>query len=152
MRVSLKISFCSLLSAFIILLTACHDTRDSHSNSIRMSNYKGKWVIINYWATWCKPCLKELPELNNIFMVYKDKVMVLGVNYDQLSNEEINKFSDKLGITFPVMHSFPIKKYGVTAISTLPITFIISPQGKLVKTLTGPQTRENLEAAMGMKR
>lgn len=151
MRFLLKIFLRSLLAVSFVSLAACHETRDSHSNSIKMSDYKGEWVIINYWATWCKPCLKELPELNNIFMIYKNKVMVLGVNYDQLSNEEINKFADKLGITFPVMRSFPIKKYGVTEINTLPVTFIISPEGKLVKTLLGPQTRESLEAAMGMK-
>lgn len=142
--------FC--LAIFLTFSVACHDTRDSHSNSINMTNYKGKWVIINYWATWCQPCLKELPELNNIFMIYKNKVMVLGVNYDQLSNEEINKFADKLGITFPVMRSFPIKKYGVTEINTLPVTFIISPEGKLVKILLGPKTRDSLEAVMGMRK
>jgi len=139
--------------AFLILLliAGCKkpDAYDTRGNPVRIADYQGKWVIINYWAPWCKPCLKEMPELNNLYLTYKSRLMVFGVSFDQLSNEKINTFANKLGITFPVLQNFPIEKFGIQTIQTLPVTFIISPQGKLVKTLNGPQTQVDLEAAIG---
>lgn len=136
----------------LLTLVSCRlaDAVDSQGNPIRISDYKGKWVVINYWAAWCKPCLKELPELNALYLIYKSRLMVFGVNYDALSNNEIETFVKKLGITFPMMRTFPMDKFGVQEISVLPVTFLISPEGKLVKTLKGPQTMNSLEKAMGI--
>lgn len=127
------------------------DTFDSHGKPISMASYKGKWVVINYWATWCKPCIKELPDLNALYTGQKDKVMVLGVNYDKMENQQINQFANKLAVTFPMLREFPIQKYGINDISGLPTTYIVNPEGKLAKTLHGPQTQASLEAAMGIQ-
>jgi len=137
---------------FLVFLVACSsqpDAKDSEGNAIRLSNYKGKWVVINYWATWCKPCLKEIPALNDLYRKNKSKLVVLGVSYDKLTNTEINDVVKKLSIQYPMLSSFPIDKLGITQLSVLPITFIINPEGKLTKTLKGPQTETQFRKAIG---
>jgi peroxiredoxin len=142
-----------LLILLCLLMVGCNrpDAYDAHDKPIRISDYKGKWVLINYWATWCKPCLKELPELDSTYLLNPDTVIVLGVSFDQLTNDAINRFGRKKRLNFPLLQSFPMEKFGVKEISSIPVTYLISPQGKLVATLNGPQTRADLEKAMGMK-
>ncbi len=120
-----------------------------HNRNAHFSNYKGKWVIVNYWATWCKPCLKEMPALNDLYKNNKDKIVVLGVSYDKLSNKEIKAVAKKLSIQYPMLSTFPINKFGVKHLSVLPVTFIINPKGQLVKTLKGPQTEAQFKQAIG---
>lgn len=139
----------------LICLSACQktpDITDSNNHPIYLSEYKDKWMVINYWATWCKPCLVELPELNEFHAKYSDKVAVLGVSFDGLINTDIKRFADKLHLTFPMLSSFPNKKFGIEEIPSLPTTFIIDPQGKLSKILYGPQTQENLLKATLQKK
>lgn len=137
---------------FLTFLVACSsqpDAKDSQGNAIRLSDYKGKWVVINYWATWCKPCLKEMPALNDLYRNNKSKLVVLGVSYDTLTNTEINTVVKKYAIQYPMLSTFPIDKLGVTHLSVLPLTFIINPAGKLIKTLKGPQTEAQFRKAIG---
>ena len=136
----------------IMAIVSCsNDTtfHDSKNKAISLSKLKGKWIVVNYWATWCKPCVTEMPELNKLSIKYKNTMTVLGVNFDQLSHQSINEFADKLGVTFSLLSSFPIQKFGITDIGSLPVTFIISPEGKLKETLHGPQTLKSLENIIG---
>ena len=119
---------------------------------MRLSDYKGKWIVINYWATWCKPCLKEMPALNDLYRNNKNRLVVLGVSYDKLTNEEINDVVKTRSIQYPMLSKFPMDKFGVARVSILPITFIINPEGKLVKTLKGPQTEAQFRQAIGLRR
>ncbi len=140
-----------LLFGFCIGLTACKrgvDVIDAQGHKIRMVDYHDKWVVINYWATWCKPCLTELPELNTLYHTHTDKVVVLGVSFDGLSNAQIGEFAASLKLDFPMLSQFPIAKWGVNDISSLPVTFIVDPRGKLSQTLFGPQTQQSLLKAM----
>lgn len=131
-------------------LAACTraDAHDSEGKSITMTDYRGKWVVINYWATWCKPCLIELPELERLHQEHNTQLAVLGVSFDTLDDESIQRVKQSLGLTFPLLATFPREKWGVTEISSLPVTLLISPQGHLVKTLYGPQTQQTLLAEM----
>jgi thiol-disulfide isomerase/thioredoxin len=72
----------------------------------RFSDYQGKWIVVNYWASWCKPCITEVPALNAFYQEYKDRdVVVLGVNYDFASGEETQKLSQTYQISYPVLAS-----------------------------------------------
>lgn len=138
------------LCCLLLLLSACEKkvtVTDSHQHVIALSS-KHQWLIVNYWATWCQPCLTEMPELNAFYQKHKQQVLVIGVNFDGISDEKINRFAKKLGIDFPLTAHFPLAHYGIKAIPTLPATFIISPQGKKVLALYGPQTAEKLEQKM----
>ncbi len=117
---------------------------DSFGNPIRLSDYHGKWVLINYWAAWCGPCLKEMPALNRLCQRYKNQVVVLGVNFDHLSNDQLQKLKQRFAINYPVLSQFPIETVSKDAIDVVPTTFIINPQGKLFAILKGPQTDQQL--------
>jgi len=140
---------------FILTLSACSDkptAHDSHGNPINLQDYLGKWVIVNYWAGWCKPCLDEMPALNHIYQTHRDRVMVLGASYDNLSDYEMQKFAAKLKIHYPLVVDLSLKKYGIKNVPVLPVTYIINPQGKLVRTLRGPQTAEQFTQALKMNK
>lgn len=132
-----------LISCCVIACSSKVDSVDSHGKEIRLSDYKGKWVIVNYWATWCKPCIEEMPALQKLASDYKSKLVVLGVSFDKLNNDEINNFAKKVSVSYPLMSTFPIENYGIGHMAVLPVTFILNPQGKLVKTLKGPQTEQS---------
>lgn len=140
-----------LVLFFLLCLTACHNPKDAtdiQGRSVYLSEYHGKWIFLNYWATWCQPCMTELPELNAFYQQHTDQLVVLGVNFDGLPNADIQKFSNSLHLTFPLFSSFPHEKFGIHDISSLPVTFVITPQGKLLTTLYGPQTTASLLKSM----
>ena len=141
------------LFAGIGLLLSCSsgkpDARDSHNNPIYLKEYRGNIVLINYWAPWCKPCIHELPALNSIYNTPNSNITVLAVSFDEPPNSELNSYQKKWKLNFPMLSTFPLTKIGAELPSTLPETFILNRQGKLVKTLKGPQTKEQFLAAIG---
>lgn len=142
----MKRFFLIILFCFITLISACHKKsemafQDNQGQVIQFSKLKGRWIFINYWATWCHACVEELPMLNQFYMANKDKnVLVFGVNYDGLSNDQIMNTIKNLKIQFPVLLGNPEDTLNLGVISVVPTTFVINPNGKMVKTLPGPQT------------
>jgi thiol-disulfide isomerase/thioredoxin len=112
----------------------------------RLKESKGQWVFVNYWAQWCKPCIKEIPELNALNADHSD-ITVLGVNYDGVTGEELAKQLTDLQVGFDTLSSDPSAALGIPRPVVLPTTVIISPSGDLHSTLLGPQTLETLLAA-----
>lgn len=106
--------------------------------------YRGRWVVVNYWAEWCKPCLKELPELNELSE--HPEVEVLGVNFDALESAELKAAIEKFNIHFPVLTSAPTDVMQHAMPSVLPTTYVYDPDGVLQHTLIGPQTQAGLLA------
>jgi peroxiredoxin len=130
-----------------LLFAGCQgkpDATDSNGKSIYLSDYRGKWMVVNYWATWCQPCLTELPALNTLHTAHADTLVVLAVNFDGLSPPEIRNFAQAQHLTLPFLSHFPVEKFGITEIASLPTTFLITPEGKLFKTLYGPQTEKSI--------
>lgn len=118
---------------------------DMQGHKIRLTDFKNKWVIINYWATWCDACAEEVPQLNLFYQRHHNEMMVLGVNYDRLSVKNLEDSVNAMHIQFPVLQGNPAKAFGLPEISVLPVTFIINPEGKIVRELLGPQTVKGLE-------
>jgi len=130
-----------------LILGGCQkksDGVDINDKPVSLSDYRGKWVVINYWATWCEHCAHEMPELQALVKKYPDKVCVLGVNFDGATQDEIHKTQKKIGITYPLLQQLSLEKYGIDPIESLPVTFIFCPQGVLRATLHGPQTAEKI--------
>lgn len=135
-----------------ILLCACTkpDYQLANGESGSFSDWKGKWVLINYWATWCAPCYEEIPELNQFHKARAD-VIVLGVNFDRAQGDALNADIAKMKITFPVIIADPHGALGFEQPSVLPATVILNPQGIVHTVLYGPQTQAMLSAAIEAK-
>lgn len=116
--------------------------------NLDLSNYQGKWVVINYWATWCTYCEREIPGLNSFYRAHADRVAMFGFNYDDPGN--LSRHINKMGVQFPTLVNDPKASFGIRSISGLPTTLVIGPDGRLKDVLTGSQTRSDLERAVGL--
>lgn len=120
--------------------------QDTNGATFKLSQMKGKWLIINYWAGWCEACREEVPDLNKFSNKIKNSnVSLYGINYDGLKGVELKKEMQKMGMKYPSLTSDPGWSWGLTDISILPTTFIISPKGQVIKKFVGGTTEKNLE-------
>ncbi len=125
------------------------EVEDINGEIIQLADYRGKWIVINYWASWCEPCAKEIPQLNAFYQAHQGKdAVVLGVNYDGLPMVDLKILVKKMGINYPILTADPKHLIGIEHVPGLPATYLISPEGKLVKSLFGEQTLTSLEKAM----
>jgi len=131
--------------AVLLALLACSDQQTT-AREPRLEELRGQWVVINYWAQWCKPCIEEIPQLNALDAKYT-QVTVLGVNYDGASGAELEQQRQKLGVAFASLAADPAARLGTPRPVVLPTTLILNPAGQLVATLLGPQTLESLAQA-----
>jgi len=112
-----------------------------------LDQYKGKWLIVNYWATWCGTCMKELPELIDLHENNKDNdIVVVGINFEEIKRENLKAFVSKKSIPYAVLNTVPVKETPLGLVPALPTTYIIDPEGNVVAGEIGIVTRENLES------
>lgn len=112
-----------------------------------LDQYRGKWVVVNYWATWCPPCLEEIPDLVDFHERNKDReAVVVGVNYEDISSAQLMEFVDRHLVSYPVLRAEPFEDSPLGPIPGLPTTFVIDPEGHAVARQVGPITGEQLEA------
>jgi len=115
---------------------------------VKLSSLSGKWVVLNYWASWCKPCYKEVPALNKFAAKYKHKAVVLGVSLDRAQADEMSSIIKKMDIKFTTLKYDPAQDLGIDTLAGIPATVIINPKGQIVKTLFGEQTESSLAKAI----
>ncbi len=141
--------FLALLTVLPLATMAASDFKLTDLGGVqhRLSNYKGKWVLVNYWATWCPPCFEEVPDLIHLYENRpKHDVMVLGIVFDYETLQEVADYVNDMVMTYPIALSENVTMQELPAISGLPTTFIFNPQGQLVKTKRGVVTVEYIEA------
>ncbi len=112
---------------------------------IALSDYLGGWVVVNYWATWCAPCRKEIPELSQLHDE-RDDVTVLGLAFEDTDDEAFETFLAEFHISYPILHVdvyHPPEPFGAPKV--LPTTIILDTEGRVAKTYLGPVTREVIE-------
>jgi peroxiredoxin len=113
----------------------------------RLSDYRGRWVLVNYWATWCPPCREELPELEVFHSNHKDKdAVVLGVAMERIKKESLQKFVDDQFLSYPILMMEPAASTELGRVPGLPTSYLVNPQGELVARQVGPLTLKDLEA------
>jgi len=117
-----------------------------HGGEVRLSEFRGKWLVLNYWATWCAPCRKEIPELSALHDA-RDDIVVLGLAFEDTDIENFDEFLKEFHPGYPLLlvdvYS-PPEPFGAPRV--LPTTIILNPQGYPVKTFLGPVTREDIES------
>ncbi len=116
--------------------------------NIPFDSLKGKWVLINYWASWCQPCLDEVSELNRFYKDKKDKVALFAVNYDLLPLPNQLALIRKYNINYPSLSQDPGPALELGDIRGVPATFVFNPEGKLSTVLYGGQTLFGLNQAL----
>lgn len=123
-----------------------HDTK---GNVIDVSKLKGKWIILNFWAAWCDSCMKEIPEFNRFYQHHRNKnIEVYGVNFDQMPMSELKTAMEKMHIAYPVILENPAQTWQLDEIDALPVTYIIDPNGKVVKKILGTNTEQSLQTVL----
>ncbi|SER14340.1 Peroxiredoxin [Gracilibacillus ureilyticus] len=115
------------------------------SDVLRLSDLKGKGVMLNFWATYCEPCEREMPYMESLYPEYKDKgVEIIAVSVDA-TELVINQFVDQFDLTFPVLHDKNSQVMDAYGIRPLPTTFFIDENGIVVERVIGELTLEKLE-------
>jgi len=151
-----KIKYITRLNALKFFLLACllvtssavlaidFSFKDHEGEAHKLSQYKGKWVVVNFWATWCPPCRKEIPDLSDLHLENEDAV-VIGVNYEPgLSDKALEKFIALYLVSYPVTR---VNDEIIDALGEprgLPTSILIDPQGNVAKTITGMVTERRL--------
>jgi thiol-disulfide isomerase/thioredoxin len=109
--------------------------KDSEGNILDMSALKGKTIFMNYWATWCPPCIAEMPNINNLHAEVNDDVEFLMISLDDEPQKAID-FVKKKEYSFPI-YFLASSKPSVYSSNAIPSTYVISPEGKIVVSHSG---------------
>ncbi len=121
---------------------------DMEGNKHKLSDYQGKGVFLNFWATWCKPCEREMPYMNNQYKVYKDQgVEILAVNVGE-ADFLINKFVEKHDLVFPILKDKNKDVLNLYNITPLPTTMLIDPEGTITAIETGELPEAKIKGMM----
>lgn len=143
-----------LLSVFLMLSSLnaqANNTMLHHldGGKIALSSLKGKWVFINYWASWCQPCVDEIAELNQFYEKNKHKnVAVFAINYDAVSPSMQKRLVQQFDIRYPSLKHTSASRLHLGNITAVPVTFVFNPEGRLSATLYGGQTVASLKKAI----
>ena len=142
----LPVLLCLFVASFVYANSTDFDLSDLEGKDHKLSDYKGKWVVVNYWATWCPPCVEEIPELIFFHDQHKDKdAVVLGINFEDSSERKVKNFLEDYMVSYPVLLAEPDTYSDMGKITGLPTTFIVSPEGEVVHKKVGSVDAAYLE-------
>ena len=124
---------------------------DTTGKTHTLSGYKGKWVLVNYWATWCPPCLEEIPDLIALHGDKKNNLVVIGVAMDYRNARQVTDFADSMLVDYPIVLGNDDVVRQIGPVRGLPTTYLYNPDGKMVAQQVGAITREMVEAYISSK-
>ncbi|OGS92659.1 MAG: thioredoxin [Gallionellales bacterium GWA2_59_43] len=126
--------------------------QDMSGKTHKLADYRGKWVLVNFWATWCPPCLSEIPELIALHDAHKDRdLVVIGVALDS-TRSSVFEFAGKSGISYPLVLGDRKMSAQIGAVDVLPTSYLYAPNGELVSYQAGEVTRASVETYIKSKK
>lgn len=134
----------SLCAGILFHFSAQKDFHTIDGNSHNWSDFEHQWVVINYFAEWCAPCLKEVPELNKFHQ--NSNIPLFAISFDSEPDHKMQEISQKYNMEFTIISVQPVPKLPISKPRALPTTYILNPQGQLEKTLQGEVTHKSLMA------
>ena len=137
-----------LLLALAVSWAQAADFRvtDTKGKTHTLSGYKGKWVLVNYWATWCPPCLEEIPDLIALHENKKNNLVVIGVAMDYRDPKQVIDFAEGLFVDYPIVLGNAKVVSQIGPVRGLPTTYLYNPEGKMVAQQVGAITRAMVES------
>ena len=119
--------------------------KNNELESIRLSDFKGQGVMLNFWGTWCKPCEEEMPYMQELYPEYKEKgIEIIAVSLDS-TELVVDRFIDKYDLTFPIPHDKTGEVRDLYKIGPIPSSIFINPDGKIQRVVNGALSLESLE-------
>ena len=120
---------------------------DTNGKIFTEKNTRGKYLVVNFWATWCTPCLKEIPAFVEFYKENSGHVEILGLDFEPVNLEVIDEFVERFSINYPIIlytsvNDSQFNNFG--EIVGMPTTLIYSPEGELLQTFMGEITKEDL--------
>ena len=140
---AMKIKIIHLLCLLVLFSCQKNDIDVFNGSDTNLANLNGNWIVVNYWADWCAPCIKEIPELNE-FAKENDALLVYTFNFDFLEVDVLEPIAERFNIEVPSLITHPNKIWGIDTPPAVPATFFINPAGEVVLSLFRPQTKEEL--------
>ena len=132
-----------LFCLLIVISCQNNDIEIFNGPDTNLNKLNGNWIVINYWADWCAPCIKEIPELNE-FAKENNDLLVFTFNFDQLDEDDLKPVAQKFNIEVPSLVTHPRDIWGIQTPPAVPATFFINPDGDLALSLFRPQTKDDL--------
>lgn len=126
------------------------DFKDKDGVHYTLSGLHGKWVLVNFWAPWCPPCVQEMPDLDALQQQHRD-LQVIGVAVMYENRKSVTDMVGKLSISYPIVFGTEDTAGDFGGLDGLPTSFLYTPSGKLVGHHQGILTRSDLEQAMAQK-
>ena len=124
---------------------------DLDGRTLSSADWKGKVVLVNFWATWCPPCLAEIPDLIALQNKYRDRLVVIGISEDEISPEVVKRFATERKINYPIAMTSADLQTRFTGITALPTTFVLDPDGQIAYKRVGilqPEQTEGVTRAL----
>ena len=115
-----------------------------NQNGLMLNDLKERITVINFWADWCPPCIKEIPELNSLYEENKDELNVYLFHFDELVGVELDEQLARFNAKIPSLLTSPYKIFGIDIPETLPVTVIIDRDLNVKEVMRGPQTKESI--------
>lgn len=113
---------------------------------ITLSDYRGKTVVVNFWATWCKPCLIEMPDLNDLYNERKPELAVIGITLESGEVDQVIPVVSEMNLDYPIVMGDQAVAAVFGDIVAFPTTFIVDASGKITQKYIGTMTRKKLES------
>ena len=122
------------------------ELKDLNGRIVRLSDYKGKVVLINFWATWCPPCRAEMPDLVRLQREHRKRgLQIIGITYEPESKTRVSRFARSLKVNYPIILGSPQIKARFSSEETLPLTVVINRDGKVSDIIVGILLHEEFD-------